>query len=231
MARPRLLVSVRNAAEATVALQGGADLIDIKDPAHGALGAAVAQWPSVATAVRTQRPISAAMGELDDWTGRPLPEPPAGMVWWKFGLAGQAYNDWESIWSKIVRRIPAPIRPALVGYADGHRCAAPPLDEVVETACRLNCAVLIDTHFKDGSNLWKHVSFPQIRDYCLACHARNVPIALAGSLDAPSIPLAIETGCDWIAVRGAACSGHRNGPIDQAAVLGLKELINSQRVA
>src|SRR5262249_6225382 len=37
---PRLLVSVRDVREAEAALAGGADLIDIKEPAHGPLGRA-----------------------------------------------------------------------------------------------------------------------------------------------------------------------------------------------
>ncbi len=36
----RLLVSVRSAAEAEIALVGGAALIDVKEPARGALGMA-----------------------------------------------------------------------------------------------------------------------------------------------------------------------------------------------
>ncbi len=36
----RLLVSVRSAAEAEIALSAGADLIDVKEPSRGSLGAA-----------------------------------------------------------------------------------------------------------------------------------------------------------------------------------------------
>ena len=36
---PRLLVSVRNSREAIDALAGGADWIDLKEPANGTLGA------------------------------------------------------------------------------------------------------------------------------------------------------------------------------------------------
>ena len=38
--RPGLLVSVRSADEAIAALAGGADVIDVKEPNRGALGAA-----------------------------------------------------------------------------------------------------------------------------------------------------------------------------------------------
>ena len=39
-ATTKLLVSVRSAAEALTALEGGAALIDVKEPAHGSLGRA-----------------------------------------------------------------------------------------------------------------------------------------------------------------------------------------------
>ena len=37
---PRLLVSVRNAEEALMAVRGGADIIDVKEPSKGSLGRA-----------------------------------------------------------------------------------------------------------------------------------------------------------------------------------------------
>src|SRR5262249_16930363 len=60
-----LLASVTGAEEAEVALASGADIIDLKDPAIGALGAlplAVVQ-ESVA-AVARRRPVSAVAGDL-----------------------------------------------------------------------------------------------------------------------------------------------------------------------
>ena len=45
----RLLVSVADAAEARAALAGGADIIDAKEPRHGALGAVA---PDVLRAIR-----------------------------------------------------------------------------------------------------------------------------------------------------------------------------------
>ena len=41
----KLLVSVRSADEAEVALEGGADIIDVKEPLHGSLGWAGGRYP------------------------------------------------------------------------------------------------------------------------------------------------------------------------------------------
>ena len=60
----RLLVSVANAAEASAALAGGADLIDAKDPAAGALGAVSPQvFRDIHASVAGERPVTAALGD------------------------------------------------------------------------------------------------------------------------------------------------------------------------
>ena len=69
-----LLVSVRSAAEAEAALAGGAALIDVKEPARGALGRADdAVIADVVRAVAGRAPVSAALGELRDGARRYRP--------------------------------------------------------------------------------------------------------------------------------------------------------------
>jgi len=71
-----LLVSVRDAAEAAAALEGGAAIIDVKEPRHGPLGAADPEAiAAVAQVVGSRRPWTMACGELggdpDDTAGDP----------------------------------------------------------------------------------------------------------------------------------------------------------------
>src|SRR5688572_26078519 len=70
MLRPRamrLLVSVSNASEAAAALEGGADLIDAKDPLEGPLGAVSRdQLRGIYGAVAGARPVTAALGDATD---------------------------------------------------------------------------------------------------------------------------------------------------------------------
>ena len=62
-----LLVSVRDAAEAAEALDGGAAIIDVKEPRHGPLGAAEPEAiAAVARMVGTRRPWTMACGELGE---------------------------------------------------------------------------------------------------------------------------------------------------------------------
>ena len=61
----KLLVSVVSADEARRALAGGADIIDVKDPREGALGAPSPRVLSeVVTTVGEAAPVSVALGDL-----------------------------------------------------------------------------------------------------------------------------------------------------------------------
>src|SRR5688500_12679056 len=92
---PHLLVSVRSVAEALAALEGGAALIDIKEPARGSLGRADAGViAAVVAAVKRLRPVSAALGEWVDGIGA---MPNADLTYVKWGLAGcRGRTDWRA---------------------------------------------------------------------------------------------------------------------------------------
>src|SRR6185503_17488573 len=58
---------VRNAIDASAALAGGADIIDAKEPASGALGAVdLATFQHIVAAVADARPLTAALGDAVD---------------------------------------------------------------------------------------------------------------------------------------------------------------------
>src|SRR5688572_17464376 len=63
----RLLVSVSNAAEAAAALAGGADVIDAKDPAAGALGRVdVGVLAEIHSTTCGRATVTAALGDASD---------------------------------------------------------------------------------------------------------------------------------------------------------------------
>lgn len=66
----KLLISVKNAQEALLAADAGADLIDLKDPEVGALGNLEAQQSlAIIRALQDKLTISATVGDThDDWT-------------------------------------------------------------------------------------------------------------------------------------------------------------------
>src|SRR4051794_5815895 len=99
----RLLVSVRNKQEAALALAAGVDLIDIKEPRAGALGAAdVRTIEDIVDLVNGRAPLSAALGELT----QPLRLPARlarELRYLKLGLAGAARKpDWRKLWNREI---------------------------------------------------------------------------------------------------------------------------------
>src|SRR5918996_3201324 len=88
----RLLVSVANAAEASAALEGGADVIDAKDARAGALGAVTRDvLQDIYAIVQRARPVTAALGDAADEAAieraaRDYAAAGAGLV--KVGFAG-----------------------------------------------------------------------------------------------------------------------------------------------
>jgi uncharacterized protein (UPF0264 family) len=224
-----LLVSVRDAAEAREALTGGADLIDVKDPGQGALGAADAQAiEAVAVEVRGRRPVSVAAGE---WDGVGMAELPAGVHYVKIGLAGARGRSWQGALAHRFARL-RPAAPIAVAYADGPRVAAPAVQGVLDWAIGHGAAgILIDTAVKDGSHLFDWVSVPTLAGWIERARRCGLMVALAGSLRGQAFERAIDLEPDVVAVRGAACAGEdRTDRVSRCCVARLAELISGRNV-
>jgi len=225
--RPKLLVSVRDVSEAQAALAGGADWIDLKQPARGALGAVdAAAAREVVDFVGDRAVVSAAGGELLDWcdgASRQLQDVDRlSMV--KLGLAGCIDATWQSRWRDAARELEAAGKSlAAVVYADHQRARAPLPSLVVELACAAPCRwILFDTYDKANGALLDHLPRQALEPLLDTARRRGRRIAVAGSLALHSIASLPLELIDVIAVRGAACSGGRDGVVSSDRVLRLK---------
>ncbi|MFP4223146.1 MAG: (5-formylfuran-3-yl)methyl phosphate synthase [Phycisphaeraceae bacterium] len=221
---PRLLVSVRDAAEAEAALAGGADILDVKDPARGALGRAdAADIAAVLEAADRRVAVSAAMGDLGGASPDPLPD---GLAFVKMGLAGAPQN-----WRDRLAEAAAPYAGRFVAaaMADHSRAKAPPVSSVLQWAIRERAAgLLIDTAVKDGRGLLTWCSEEVLRRWIREARQAGLFIALAGSLSPFDAVRCLALGPDIIAVRGAACDGQdRSAAVCRERVADLKHLIES----
>lgn len=229
----RLLISVRDAREAITALESGADLIDVKEPHRGPLGAAdAATIAEIAQAVSDRVPVSVAFGELMDLPAKSKLLLPSGVRYAKVGLAGCAkLGDWRQRWAAFVDQLPERVSPVAVVYADSV-AQSPPAAAVIEEAHRLKCAaVLVDTWDKHLGPLLIHWTIDEIRSFVLAVQQQGMLAVLGGKLRTSSIEQIRELCPDFIAVRGAACLGDRTGAIDGLQVRRLKDLVLSMAAA
>jgi uncharacterized protein (UPF0264 family) len=206
---PGLIVSVRNAEEALLALEGGASLIDVKEPSRGSLGRAdEAVIEAVLEAVGGRVPVSAAMGELVDSPG--VPACLSRLAFVKWGLAGLLAGWQEPLSEARSQARGCEVVPC--AYADWRRLVAVPSPEAV---CRFACenrfaALLIDTAVKDGQTLLDNLSRAELGRIAARCREGGVALALAGSLGLEALGEVAELA-DWVAVRGAVCDGGREG--------------------
>jgi uncharacterized protein (UPF0264 family) len=220
----RLLVSVRDVSEARAAMHGGADIIDIKEPMHGALGkASDSNIAAIVASLQSQRPVSAALGELHE---NPLfPAVFEQLQWMKVGLAHQCDRDWQS---KLITLFANQTHRAVaVAYADHQQANAPTVNHVLQWAIDCKAPVfLIDTFIKDGSTLLDHVSENQLTQWIAQAKLHHIQIALAGSLRGDVFKQVIALQPDIIAVRGAACADHdRTTTVDEQRVRELKVML------
>jgi len=224
----QLLVSVRDAAEANIALAAGVDWIDVKEPAAGPLGAASPE--TIAAVFKTiggRAPASAALGELAEWNRSPfeIPRPPGGRpLHVKLGLAGCGRDvGWGDRWRRTVAALPGHVRPVAVIYADRRAAHSPRPQEILAAAGEVDCsAVLVDTYAKDGKCLLDHWNISTVVEFVRDARRRGMLVVLAGSLAADSIEVvagARNDGCpDYVAVRGAVCRAGRTSTLCPARI-------------
>jgi uncharacterized protein (UPF0264 family) len=228
----KLLVSVTDGHEARVAVEGGADIVDVKNPAEGSLGAPVpAMIARVRHAVPPERPVSAAIGDVPNLPGTAalaaLGAARSGAAYVKVGLWGTSTED-EAV------ALLCAVRDAVEGgamviaaaYADAVRVPTRPLppEAVVAAARRAHVGgCLVDTALKDGRGLLEWLSLDALAALVAEAHAAGLEIALAGALRAEDLAALRATGADIAGVRSAACrDGRRTGPLDAERIARLR---------
>ena len=144
-ARPRLLVSIRNAYEARLARTAGVEWIDLKNPDRGSLGAAD-EPTSVAVADELRHfsdpvnsagcVVSAAVGELRDAPLAAAQFLAQHFPVLKVGLSGlRDRADWRTSFVDFAQQLQAfgaNLVPVI--YADHEQCSAPTPAQVIEVA-------------------------------------------------------------------------------------------------
>jgi uncharacterized protein (UPF0264 family) len=214
----RLLVSVTEADEARVAVEAGVDIVDVKNPAEGSLGA---PRPGVIERVREvvppERAVSAAIGDLPNLPGTAalaaFGAARAGAGYVKVGLWGTSTTDAAVALLRAVREaVDGGAAVIAAAYADAERVPGGPLapGAVVEAARRAGVGgCLLDTAVKDGRGLFEWLSPQGLGTLVAEGHAAGLEMALAGALRAEELPVVRATGADIAGVRAAACRGGR----------------------
>lgn len=221
----KMLASVTGPDEAETALGGGADLIDLKDPRDGALGAVA---PDVLAAtirrIAGRRPVSAVAGNLpmEPAAVRAAAAERAGADFVKVGLFPAPIEARRAVVAGL-KSLAAETRLIAVFFADGD----PDLTLIDDLRAAGFAGAMVDTLDKSGGGLLKHLPVARLGDFVAACRAHGLLSGLAGSLEAPDVPRLLVLEPDYLGFRRALTAGDRDGPIDGAAVAVIRALIGA----
>ena len=210
----RMLVSVRNVAEAMLAAQGGADFIDLKEPRDGALGGlAVATIAAVVRALRdhgSRLPISATIGDL------PMSDLAAILA--QVDAVAACGVDYVKVGIERDARAGA-VLDALA--ASGHAIVPVFIAdrglafEQVERACASGFpALMVDTADKLVGSLFDVLPDTELRRFVGIVRASGALVGLAGALRRPQLPALRALAPDFAGFRSAVCAGDRSGELD-----------------
>jgi uncharacterized protein (UPF0264 family) len=228
----KLLVSVVDADEACIAAGAGADVVDVKNPAEGSLGApSPAVIAAVRAAVPRPLPVSAAIGDMPNLPGTAalaaVGAARSGAAFVKAGLWGVSTEAEAVALMRAIREAVPDATVVAAAYADARRVPHAPLaPELLPRVARAAGAgvCLLDTAVKDGRGLLEWLSPDALTSLVAEAHDAGLDVALAGALRAEDLPVIAATGADIAGVRSAACTDSvRSGPLDPDRVRALKQ--------
>jgi (5-formylfuran-3-yl)methyl phosphate synthase len=219
----RMLASVANAAEAGVAVQLGADIIDLKDARRGALGAVsldIARQSIAAVAGRSE--TSAALGDPPYNEEALLESARAlaamGVDHLKLAVDAPTLDRLGDSLSRLARDV------ALIGmiFAD----EKPDFTLLARLEKLGFKGAMLDTRDKTRGRLIAHLEIVHLSEFCTQCRELKMMSGLAGSLEAPDVPRLLLVRPDVLGFRGALCHARdRQGAIDPTAVVLIRDLI------
>jgi (5-formylfuran-3-yl)methyl phosphate synthase len=221
----KLLASVRSPDEALVALAAGADIIDLKEPAAGALGRLPDRTIiAIRRAVDGRRPLSATIGDM------PLAPAPVlaavrrmAMLGIDIVKLGIFAGDTPATLAALAGPARTGIRLVAVLFADRR----PDLGFVERCAAAGFYGVMLDTADKSAGPLTRHASFADLQRFIVLGRRQHLFVGLAGSLGAAHLPMLLPLAPDYLGFRSALTAGGRNARLDRAATTRLRSLIDA----
>lgn len=211
-----LLVSPSSIEEAKFCLD--ADIIDVKRPAEGSLGA---NFPWVIREIKKlagTKPVSAAIGDYGPTPGNAaLAAYGAACAGADFIKIGLMFNDKDAardVIEGVVRAVKEPFPEKTVviaAYSDYARLGtiSPMVMSPIAAECGADFA-MIDTGMKDGKSTFEFMNKEALQEFTDQNRSLGLKTALAGSLKFEDIPVLKEINPEIIGVRGMVCGGDRS---------------------
>jgi uncharacterized protein (UPF0264 family) len=202
------LASVRNLDEARVAAAAAVDILDLKAPEHGALGALdVAEVAEIVRRLGSSQRTSATIGDLPLEPARIVAATRAmaatGVDYVKLGLFPGGDLDGTLAALEPLARSGTRLVAVLFGDQD-------PSAELPRTLARAGFAgCMLDTADKTRGSLTDICSPQRLSRFVTEVRRQGLLCGLAGALRAHDIPALLPLEPDYLGFRGALCRGHQ----------------------
>jgi len=214
----QLLVSPSSVDEARSSV--AADIIDVKKPSEGSLGA---NFPWVIREIKalSEKPVSAAIGDFDYKPGgaslAAYGAACAGADYVKIGLAFDGAEKARDVISAVVRAVKDEFpekNVVIAAYSDYARMGTISPFEMAPIAAECGADfAMVDTGIKDRRSTFEFMDEAALRRFTTGNEKLGLGTALAGSLTFEDIDALKRIGPDIIGVRGMVCGGDRNATV------------------
>ena len=236
----KLLVSPKDVEEAKAVIRGNADIVDVKNPKEGSLGA---NFPWVIKAIKelvekeggNGMEMSAAIGDFDYKPGTAslaaLGAASSGADYVKIGLfkvkTKQEAIDLLSGVVKAVKGFDPTKKVVSAFYSDYKRINSVSPFEITEIGKEVDIDVaMVDTGIKDGRSTLEFLSEEELKTFVSESRALGLDTALAGSLTFEDLPVIKAINPDILGVRGMVCGGDRNDRVREGLVTELRRKVS-----
>lgn len=233
----KLLVSPMNVEEANISKQGGADIIDVKNPKEGSLGANFPWMIRLVKRIVGSTPVSATIGDFNYKPGTAslaaLGAAFAGAEYIKVGLYNiQTKEQALNMLTNIVRSVKDyddKKKVVAAGYSDYKRINSISPLELPSVGAKAGVdVVMIDTGIKDGRPTFEFLTEQELMIFVSRAREFGIETAIAGSIKFENIPVLKRISPDIIGVRGCVCGGDRHSSIKLELVERLKKTIETE---
>ncbi len=220
-----MLASVNSLAEALLVLNAEVDIIDLKQPEQGALGALeVSDVKKIVAEIAGRCPVSATIGDLPMQPELVFNAVKAmsetGVDYIKIGFFPG--DDWHGTVKKLAELTGQNHALIAVLFADTQ------VDFAIINLLKVTGfkGVMLDTMNKQSGALLQVMSMAKIVGFIAQVRKLELICGLAGSLRLEDIPVLLPNKVDYLGFRGALCEGqNRSGQLNKQAVMQIKELI------
>ncbi len=219
-----MLASVRNWEEAQIALNAHVDIIDLKQPSLGALGALeIDTIRDIVTNIDFRCPVSATIGDLpmqaDTIFDAVQATAKTGVDFVKIGFFPS--ENWLSIAERL-RKLTTKYQLIAVLFADQN----PDIQFISALKQNGFSGVMLDTMDKQRGSLTQMMPLETLQTFVTMAKKNSLICGLAGSLRANDIATLLPFDAHYLGFRGALCAEHnRIQTVDSQALEYIRQLL------